>query len=335
MESATVKPEQKLIIAPAPSSALTPVADPAKSSLIMARDPDRYVGIASKPFAKDAATVLMAAIESTDVEIRPDGIVFLPEIKYRRRLNTAFGPGGWALMPRGDATMIDNTMTREYGLYVEGRYVSEARGECDYIPENKEMSYASVAEGVKSNALMRCCKDIGVASELWDPGYIAAWKAQHAVQVCRKNSKSQKPQWRRKDREPFYDETGTVKAQARQEEPAQEERRPEPSKPAQATAPAAAATNGKLIWRGIITAVNLKEKASADKKRDAIQIIGDGFEARGWIATGADSERLSAARELKDQAYPALITYTKNASGYNDLVAVEPDNSAPDAGANG
>ena len=30
------------------------------------------------------------------------GIVYLPEIKYRRILNRAFGPGGWAMMPRGE-----------------------------------------------------------------------------------------------------------------------------------------------------------------------------------------------------------------------------------------
>lgn len=30
------------------------------------------------------------------------GLIYLPEIKYRRILNQAFGPGGWALMPRGE-----------------------------------------------------------------------------------------------------------------------------------------------------------------------------------------------------------------------------------------
>ena len=30
------------------------------------------------------------------------GMIYLPEIKYRRILNQAFGPGGWAIMPRGE-----------------------------------------------------------------------------------------------------------------------------------------------------------------------------------------------------------------------------------------
>ena len=31
------------------------------------------------------------------------------------------------------------------------------------------MVYGKAMEAAKSNALMRCCKDLGVASELWDP----------------------------------------------------------------------------------------------------------------------------------------------------------------------
>jgi hypothetical protein len=48
-----------------------------------------------------------------------------------------------------------------------GRLVSVARGEQDYFdPEG----IATATEGCKSNALMRCCKDLGIASELWyDP----------------------------------------------------------------------------------------------------------------------------------------------------------------------
>lgn len=34
--------------------------------------------------------------------IHTTGLIYLPEIMYRRILNEAFGPGGWALMPRGD-----------------------------------------------------------------------------------------------------------------------------------------------------------------------------------------------------------------------------------------
>ena len=34
------------------------------------------------------------------------------------------------------------------------------------------MTLAMAEESAKSNAMMRCCKDLGIASELWDPNFI-------------------------------------------------------------------------------------------------------------------------------------------------------------------
>lgn len=52
---------------------------------------------------------------------------------------------------------------------------------------------------------MRCCKDIGVASELWDPAFITEWKAKHAVDVWVEHVKTgeKRKLWRRKDRGPI------------------------------------------------------------------------------------------------------------------------------------
>ena len=49
---------------------------------------------------------------------------------------------------------------------------------------------------------MRCCKDLGIASELWDPNFIEGWKSTYAMQVWCKNEKTGelKLMWRRKDR---------------------------------------------------------------------------------------------------------------------------------------
>jgi hypothetical protein len=93
-----------------------------------------------------------------------DGIIYLPEIKYRRILNRAFGPGGWGLAPRGETNIGSKTISREYALVCLGRLVGIARGEQDYFDPS---GIATATEGCKSNALMRCCKDLGIASELW------------------------------------------------------------------------------------------------------------------------------------------------------------------------
>jgi hypothetical protein len=136
-----------------------------------------FNGLSVQPFSKEAAGVLLAPIDKNDVEIKPDGIIYLPEIKYRRILNKAFGPGGWGLAPRGETIVTDKAVTREYALLALGRLVSIARGEQDYFSKD---GIPTASEGCKSNALMRCCKDLGVASELWDPRFIREFKASNA-----------------------------------------------------------------------------------------------------------------------------------------------------------
>ena len=58
-------------------------------------------------------------------------------------------------------------IVREYALYCFGRFVAQTIGEHTFFSGN--MVYGRAMEAAKSNALMRCCKDLGVASELWDP----------------------------------------------------------------------------------------------------------------------------------------------------------------------
>ena len=189
-----------------------------------------FHGLSTQAFPKEAADILLQPITPDDVEVKPDGILYLPEIKYRRILNKAFGPGGWGLAPRGETIVTAKAVTREYALVVLGRYVmspstclghssslsvhfnlgknlrinfsdrlvSVARGEQDYFsPEG----IPTAVEGCKSNALMRCCKDLGVASELWDPRYIRQFMSQHAKEAFVEHvvTKKRKKVWLRKD----------------------------------------------------------------------------------------------------------------------------------------
>ena len=78
------------------------------------------------------------------------------------------------------------------------RLVSVARGEQDYFtPEG----IATAVEGCKSTALRRCCKDLGVASELWDPRFIRKFMAQHVKEVFAEHqtTKKRKKLYLRKD----------------------------------------------------------------------------------------------------------------------------------------
>lgn len=82
-----------------------------------------FHGMSSSPFSAEQIAILTAELPYDDIEIKPDGIVYLPEIKYRRILNRAFGPGGWGLAPRGETIVTGKLVTREYGLVAGGRYV--------------------------------------------------------------------------------------------------------------------------------------------------------------------------------------------------------------------
>lgn len=81
-----------------------------------------YHGLSSSPFTAEQAAILQQPIAFDDIEVKPDGIIYLPEIKYRRILNRAFGPGGWGLAPRGETIVTAKLVTREYGLVCGGRY---------------------------------------------------------------------------------------------------------------------------------------------------------------------------------------------------------------------
>jgi hypothetical protein len=75
--------------------------------------------------------------------------------------------------------------------------VSIARGEQDYFDAN---GIPTATEGCKSNALMRCCKDLGIASELWDPRFIRQFKKEHCMEKFGEHivTKRKKKLWLRK-----------------------------------------------------------------------------------------------------------------------------------------
>lgn len=163
-----------------------------------------WQGIAQQPFDDKTAKTLEADIPDDKIEIRLDGMVYLPQAEYRRRLNKAFGVGAWALR-RLDVMKKDNTVIYDGELWANGRYIASAMGEQDYFENNKNMSWATAVESAKSDCLTRCCKDIGIAIDLWNPRFVKKWKGEHAVQVWCDDKKQNKPKqlWRRKDDPPI------------------------------------------------------------------------------------------------------------------------------------
>lgn len=60
--------------------------------------------------------------------------------------------------------------------------MAQAMGEHTFYSRSN-LAYGKACESAKSNALMRCCKDLGVASELWDPR-VSVWVTPPCVTLC-------------------------------------------------------------------------------------------------------------------------------------------------------
>lgn len=177
----------------------------------------------TKPLPKAVQKILAApVVQTNEVYIRPDGEVYMPHVFYRRRLNAAIGPMGWAMRPVTDLMEAPGQMAREFALIVLGRVVATAFGSTKYFATkrngdpNFNADKADAAESVKSNALIRCCKDLGIASELWDNRWCEAWKEKYAVHVYvleedRAGKKDTVAYWRRLDAKPLKNELKPVK----------------------------------------------------------------------------------------------------------------------------
>jgi hypothetical protein len=131
------------------------------------------------PLPIETVSVLSEPLADELIEIKPDGSCYLPEVQYRRILNKAFGIAGWSVIPRGPHTLNGNVLSREYALFANGRFISQARGHTAIT--GAFQNPALCTEAVRSNALMRCCKDLGIAASLWDASIINQWKARWAL----------------------------------------------------------------------------------------------------------------------------------------------------------
>jgi hypothetical protein len=140
--------------------------------------------------------ILYAPVDDDLIEIRPDGMIYLPWMEYVSRLKQTFGLS-WQAIPQGMPKFQGNHIFWGYYLVIGGKFAGFAIGEQEYQVKNYGMSYGDAVEGAKSNALMRLCKGVGICLELWQPSFIKRWKAKYAETYYDK--KKDKTLWKRKD----------------------------------------------------------------------------------------------------------------------------------------
>jgi hypothetical protein len=177
-------------------------------------------------------TKLLASFETKEIEIRPDGLIYLPQTFWRKRLNESFGIGQWCLIVKSSTKDPNKSKLYLQGiLMARGCYVAESVGESEYHEENALQSWASVWESAKSDCITRCCKDLGIASELWQPEFIKAWITDNALKVWINTAKKGDPEklkavWRKKTSEKFWNEIDNKKPT----QPAKPEAKKQPEK---------------------------------------------------------------------------------------------------------
>lgn len=141
---------------------------------------DRFHGASAQKFTPEQEAVLFAPPDpETELEIKPTafGEVYPPHHVIRKRLNRAFGAGGWAMVPAGAPIKNADYVCQEWDLMAEGRYLATGFGEQKFQMGSNTLSFPTALEGAKSDALVRCCKGIGMFTECWDRDFTEKFKA--------------------------------------------------------------------------------------------------------------------------------------------------------------
>jgi len=272
---------------------------------------EQYGGISVLAVTEKQSEILIKPVEISEIDIKPTGEIYMCHIQYRRRLNAAFGIGQWALKPIGGfiKTQKSNyggktqqTVCREYAMYISGKFAASAIGEATYIEENMQMTWSDACEATKSNAIMRCCKDIGIGLEMWDRKFTEQFKKEHCVCVFRKGSP--KPHWRLKDSEPFHDEAGKPAG------------KPE-TRPPQAIVPETIQVKTSIV--------SVMKEVSKGKTGDNLTRFVLADKAHNVFSTTKE-EFLTLAKTAKDAGLMILLTHKNDiAKTIVDIEILEPD----------
>lgn len=179
---------------------------------------EAFVNASTLRLSEDEQHILRQRVEDSEVDIRPDGLIYYSHVFVRERLNKALGIGQWAIIEH--RTFTDEktgVLLFEGSLYIRGCFVSKAIGQAQKH-DNSLQTWGDVYESAKSDCLVRCCKDLGVGKECWNRRYASDWVEKYAVKVpVRRKDGAVTYQWRRKDAPPFWNEIEDKKAMSREQ----------------------------------------------------------------------------------------------------------------------
>ena len=271
--------------------------------------------------------ILYAPPDRDEIQIRPDGLIYLPWVFWARRLKAAFGTS-WVVVQSGEPQMENNLILVRYMLFIQGKYVGTAYGEQEFHPNNKTMSYGDAIEATQSNAITRLCKHLGMCEELWSKDYIETWKKEYAVTYIYHNKQKNQDEtrWKKKKGKVIEGEQEDQKAGKPESQQEEDQNAEEPKgKPG-------AATNGRS--QAVMVRYNeigrIKEKIgwSSEELRGFCSrsfpkfTVIDDRPALSWV----DNElvMVSSADEMSSNQLSVLVEELKALESFFDSTKMKP-----------
>lgn len=157
---------------------------------------------------------LSASFKDDEYELRPDGKIYLPHALIRHRLNTVIGASEWAMLLHNSWEEPNDEFTGKVYydgiMYIRGCFIARSTGEGRYDKRKDGNSPAAGKEAAKSDCIVRCAKDLGIGLEAFMPMFIRRWQRDNALKVYVEDKGKKEIAWRRKDLDPYWNETGLV-----------------------------------------------------------------------------------------------------------------------------
>ena len=151
------------------------------------------------------AEILTAAVPDEEIDVRPDGFIYVSHEYCRRQLNAAFKPLGWSLIEASPLMQRPGTSEwyMKFVMMVGGVYAGASMASRSLNDENRNQDLSDVYEAIKSDALRRICKDLGLGLEAWNKRRAKQWRDEYCIRMLVRTKNGNKPMWRRRDADPF------------------------------------------------------------------------------------------------------------------------------------
>ena len=183
-DAPVLQPPEQLAIEKRPTTAAT--ADEARTEAVSELLTGAYQQASTLKLTESETKQLRAPFRDDQVNSGAKGdsrLLYISHIHVSDRLNDVLGLGQWAIVKRSQRAEQTKTakglpLTRIYFegvLLIRGAFVAEAVGVGQYHPNNPMEDYGAALESAMSDCITRCCKRLGIGSQVWDKGYCDRW----------------------------------------------------------------------------------------------------------------------------------------------------------------